>query len=514
MMFIFRLVFVLLFIPILASAQEEALPLASPGLFKKTSSTGNPAKFVNSLQLIETPTGADIDLSGDGFLEYAYYSLVQPARLILDIRNVQSQLNCNPVENQYIAAIRCFDLWRSGEIENAVRIVLEFKAHMRFMANSRANGLTLQFTAVQPSAPATQPVQTERSPNMSSNNQTPPQQNPPSESNANLQQKKNEEPAPTSEQPKPPPNIQEPPAQKEPIKNETPPSAPPSTDARKGVVLLPAGKVDLEPAAADPALFFTVPSNSTDYVLGPEDVIDLKVQQLEELNVTVRIAGDGAITLPFLGSVSVAGLTAVEVAQKIAKQLGEQFLQNPQVSVFAKEFNSQKVSVIGAVSTPGTYPLTGPRTIIQMLAQSGGMRPDAGSNILIFRQDAKGISTRLSIQREDLLVKGDPAWNIWLRAGDVVNIPPLIQISVSLFGAVGTPGVYTLAEGSESTLLKAIAKAGGLQRASKSGVKIKRKGADGKEEIITINLGDILSGKKPDITLEDGDLIIINESFF
>ena len=513
MMLIFRLVFVLLFIPILASAQEEALPLASPGLFKKTSTTNKAAQFVNSLQLIETPTGADIDISGDGSLDYAYYSLVQPARLIIDIRKVQSQLICNPVENQYIAAIRCYDLWRSGEIENAVRIVLEFKAHMRFMANPRANGLTLQFTAVQPSAaPTTQPAQTEPSPNMSSNDQQPPQQNPPSESSANLPQKRNEEPAATSEQPKPP-NVQEPSTQKEPIKKETLPSAA-STETRKGVVLMPAGNVDLEPAGADPALFFTVPSNSTDYILGPEDVIDLKVQQLEELNVTVRIAGDGAITLPFLGSVSVAGLTAVEVAQKIAKQLGEQFLQNPQVSVFAKEFNSQKVSVIGAVTTPGTYPLTGPRTIIQMLAQAGGMRQDAGTNILIFRQDAKGVSTRLSIQRENLLVKGDPAWNIWLRAGDVVNIPPLIQISVSLFGAVGTPGVYTLAEGSESTLLKAIAKAGGLQRASKSGVKIKRKGADGKEEIITINLGDILSGKKPDISLEDGDLIIINESFF
>jgi protein involved in polysaccharide export with SLBB domain len=63
-------------------------------------------------------------------------------------------------------------------------------------------------------------------------------------------------------------------------------------------------------------------------------------------------------------------------------------------------------------------------------------------------------------------------------------------------------------------LLKAIAKAGGLQRASKSGLKIKRKAPGGKEEILTINLGEILSGKKPDIPLEDGDLIIINESFF
>jgi polysaccharide export outer membrane protein len=235
---------------------------------------------------------------------------------------------------------------------------------------------------------------------------------------------------------------------------------------------------------------------------------------MNELNVTSRISGDGSITLPFLGSVKVSGLTATELSDKIAKQLGDQFLQNPQVSVFVKEFNSQKISIIGSVTTPGTYSLTGPRTIIQMLAQAGGVRTDAGKGIFVFRQDTKGQSTRLGILRENLLVKGDPAWNIWLHAGDVVNIPPQEQISISLFGAVATPGVYNLISGSESTLLKAIARAGGLQRASKSGVKIKRKNASGKETILDVNLDDILSGKKSDIPLQDGDLVIIKESFF
>jgi polysaccharide export outer membrane protein len=528
MMLIFRLIVAaFLFIPILASAQEEAIPLPPPGSFKTTSTTLKSAEIVDSFQLIETENGADIEISGDGSLDYAYYSVGVPARLIVDFRNVRSQLNCDPVQNPFIAAVRCYDLWRSGAIENAVRIVLEFKAHMRFSTTPRPSGLTLHLTAVQVSAPPAtvpdnepsddqaiqrQPGQAERE---SSATQTTP-----SQATEEAQRKADQQAAPNTEQTTPrieqpkPSTTQEPKVPQEPAKKEVPPSKAGSPNAAKTPVLLPAGKVDLEPADADPALFFTVPSNSTDYVLGPEDVIELKVQQLEELNVTVRIAGDGAITLPFLGSVSVAGLTSVEAAQKIAKLLGEQFLQNPQVSVFAREFNSQKVSVIGAVTTPGTYPLSGPRTIIQMLAQAGGLRPDAGLSILIFRQDTKGQSTRLSIQRENLLVRGDPAWNIWLRAGDVVNIPPQIQVSVSLFGAVASPGVYTLAEGSESTLLKAIAKAGGLQRASKSGVKIKRKVAGGKEEIITINLGDILSGKKPDITLQDGDLIIINESFF
>ncbi|HEY7162154.1 MAG TPA: polysaccharide biosynthesis/export family protein, partial [Acidobacteriota bacterium] len=305
-----------------------------------------------------------------------------------------------------------------------------------------------------------------------------------------------------------------PPAQTEqPAPKQANASIPPVTQA-KAIVRLPQGPLDLEPSDADPALFFTVPANSSDYVLGPEDVIELKVLQMNELNVTIRISGDGSVTLPFLGSIQVKGLTASEVADKIAKLLGDQFLQNPQVSVFVKEFNSQKISIIGSVQTPGTYSLTGPRTIIQMLAQAGGVRPDAGKGIFVFRQDAKGQSTRLGILRENLLMKGDPAWNVWLRAGDVVNIPPQEQISISLFGAVATPGVYNLVLGSESTLLKAIARAGGLQRASKSGVKIKRKNASGKETILDVNLDEILSGKKDDISLQDGDLVIIKESFF
>ncbi|HSE40941.1 MAG TPA: polysaccharide biosynthesis/export family protein [Acidobacteriota bacterium] len=489
--------------------------------------------------MVETESGADVEISGDGALNYAYYSVANPARLIIDFRNVQSHLNCDPIQNPYLSAIRCYDLWRSGTVENAVRVVLEFKAHMRFTMTSRTDGLTLHLTAVQQAASVQTPPAETTEPIDDTVRQRQPVQNKPSAAEKrNEEQRRSEQAAAqkrideekraeqankTTEQAKSSSSqqqprtsgtqgTQEPTVPAEPLKKEIPPSKVNSTP--KGKVLLPNGKVDLEPADADPALFFAVPTNTSDYVLGPEDVIELKVQQLEELNVTVRIGGDGAVTLPFLNSVQLAGLTGVEAADKIAKLLGEKYLQNPQVSVFAKEFNSQKVSVIGAVTTPGTYPLTGPRTIIQMLAQAGGMRTDAGTNILIFRQDSSGRSTRLSIQRENLLVLGDPAWNILLRAGDVVNIPPQIQISVSLFGAVTTPGVYTLAAGSESTLLKAIARAGGLQRASKSGVKIKRKGTTGKEEIITINLGDILSGKKPDVPLEDGDLIIINESFF
>ena len=88
------------------------------------------------------------------------------------------------------------------------------------------------------------------------------------------------------------------------------------------------------------------------------------------------------------------------------------------------------------------------------------------------------------------------------------------MISVSVLGAVAAPGVYTLNANTDGTLLKAIARAGGLKRASKSALRIKRKGPDGKETMLEVDLGKVLSGDQPDVVLQDGDLIIIKESFF
>jgi polysaccharide biosynthesis/export protein len=287
-----------------------------------------------------------------------------------------------------------------------------------------------------------------------------------------------------------------------------------STSSPIKTVRIPGGKVDIDPPDIDPALFFTRTTGGGDYLLGPEDVIDLKVAELTELNQTLRISGDGSIDLPYIGILHVTGLTANQLAERITQLLGQQYLQDPQVSVFVRDFNSQKVSVIGTIQNPGTYTLTGQRTIIQLIAQAGGLRPEAGRSVLIFRLAPDGRTARLTIDKEELLVKGNPAWNITLRPGDVINIPGQQMISVSVLGAVASPGVYTLNAGSDGTLLKAIARAGGLKRASKSGIGIKRKDADGKEKLYEVDLGKILSGDEPDLVLQDGDLIIIKESFF
>ena len=275
-------------------------------------------------------------------------------------------------------------------------------------------------------------------------------------------------------------------------------------------------KVKIEPADV-PVSFFFHASTATadDYKLGPEDVIEVRVFELDQLNRTLRVSGDGKIELPLVGSIEVSGLTPNKVAAQIADRLRDRYVQNPQVSIFITEFKSQKISLLGAVATPAAYPLSGQRRLLQLLAEAGSLGPEAGNTLYVFRQTEDGRSARLTVPLNELLLQGDPRWNVLLRPGDVISVPPEQAIAVTVLGAVNSPGVHKLPVGAGATLLKAVALAGGLnERASKKGIQIKRSEDDGSETVIKVNLGDILSGKKPDVVLREGDVVVVRESFF
>lgn len=276
--------------------------------------------------------------------------------------------------------------------------------------------------------------------------------------------------------------------------------------------------VSIQPEDIPASLFFELPTlASEDYRLGPQDVIEVRVFELDQLNRKVRISGDGRIELPLVGTLRAAGLTSEEVSAEVAARLKDRYVQNPQVSIFIVEFNSQKISLLGAVQAPSTYPLVGQRRLLQVLAEAGSLSSDAGKTLYVFRQTPDGRSARLTVPLDELLLQGDPRWNIVLVPGDVVSVPPEEAIAVSVLGAVNSPGVHKLPVGNDATLLKAIALAGGLnERASKKGLQIKRRRRDGDDgdTIIKVNLGDILSGKKPDVILVEGDVVVVNESFF
>lgn len=136
---------------------------------------------------------------------------------------------------------------------------------------------------------------------------------------------------------------------------------------------------------------------SADYRVGPNDLIDIDVFGVPELKRTVRVNSSGLVSLPLVGNVSLLGLTGQQAEERIAVAYAEKYLQNPQVSVFIKEFTTRRITIEGAVAKPGIYPVTGQLTLLRALALAGGGGTYANlSEIMLFRvgQDGKSEPTK------------------------------------------------------------------------------------------------------------------------
>jgi len=125
----------------------------------------------------------------------------------------------------------------------------------------------------------------------------------------------------------------------------------------------------------------------TEYRLGPQDLIEVSVFGVDDLNKDVRVNSNGQISLPLIGSVLAGGRTIPQLEADLAKAYSQGFLQNPQVTIFVKEFASQRITLEGAIEKPGIYPLTGKTTLLQAVAVAGGVTPLADLNgVVVFRQ--------------------------------------------------------------------------------------------------------------------------------
>ena len=124
-----------------------------------------------------------------------------------------------------------------------------------------------------------------------------------------------------------------------------------------------------------------------DYRIGPSDLLEISVFQVPELSRTVRVNARGALTLPLIGQIQAGGLTGQQLEALLAQKLKETYLQDPQVSVFIKEFISQRVTVSGSVNKAGVFPISGKTTLMQAIAMAGGLEKFADENdIKIFRE--------------------------------------------------------------------------------------------------------------------------------
>jgi len=256
-------------------------------------------------------------------------------------------------------------------------------------------------------------------------------------------------------------------------------------------------------------------NQAREYRIGAKDLLEISVFGLDEMSQTVRVSEKGKITLPLLGEIEVDELTKAELERKLSQLLEKKYLQNPQVTVFIREYQSKKVYILGAVGKPGSYELLGRQTVLQLISDAGGLIEDAGDEIIVIRQNKDGPSKTLRMLIDDLILKGDARLNIPLEPNDIVNIPVNKTVFIYVFGQVRRPGALNVKKLNIPTLLQVIAQAGGFsERASKRRVIIKRTDKDGKEQEIKVNVKDIIKGKKKDIQLKENDVVYVPETIF
>jgi polysaccharide biosynthesis/export protein len=173
-----------------------------------------------------------------------------------------------------------------------------------------------------------------------------------------------------------------------------------------------------------PASSNTTPSASaiaSQFVLGTADVIKINVWKNADLSQTVTIGPDGFISLPLLGDVQVAGMTANQLAQDLKSRLSS-YVVNAQVTVGIVDIRSRQVYVTGEVGKPGGYPLIVPISALQLIAQAGGLNTFANRKNIVILRSWGGHLERLKFNYNSA-VRGDPKQNISLQAGDTVIVP-------------------------------------------------------------------------------------------
>jgi len=251
--------------------------------------------------------------------------------------------------------------------------------------------------------------------------------------------------------------------------------------------------------AADASVASPALTAEGDYVLGPGDLIRIAVFAHPELAVDARVSQSGNVTVPPLGQLAVIGLSSREIESHITQQLAEgHFVRSPQVSVAVIDYQSQLIAVMGQVLKPGQYPLTTTRRVLDMLAAAGGVVN------LVAADDATLVRRDGSSHRIDLLAlfNGDPSQNPKVGAGDTIYVPRAPQFYID--GQVQRPGVYRLER--RMTVSQAISAGGGVTlKGSERRVIVKRRGADSREQQLSVSGADLV---QPD------DVLFVKESLF
>lgn len=240
------------------------------------------------------------------------------------------------------------------------------------------------------------------------------------------------------------------------------------------------------------------------YRVGPGDVIEVAVDGRPDLSRIPTVQTTGSVWLPRAGDVEVRGLTTSEIAARVAPLIAGADLQAPRVAVRVAAYNSQFVWVKGAVHRPGRKPLRAGTRLVDALLDAGGFVAGASGEVVVARSSgtfADGTrEARLKLDGKAPTPGELERLALALQAGDQVTA--VLQLWVGVSGAVQRPGPYAYAD--TLTLRSLIEQAGGLLRSGSDRVILRRAGVDQE-----VDLGDVKSGRVPDVPLQPGDEVLV-----
>jgi polysaccharide export outer membrane protein len=313
--------------------------------------------------------------------------------------------------------------------------------------------------------------------------------------------------------------------------------------------------------------------SAEEYRIGANDILDITVFDAPELNRSVRVTSGGEISLPLLGPLRAAGLTARELELSLEVRLRREFMKDPHVGVFVSTVESHPISVVGAVRKPGVFQVRGPRSLLEMISMADGVTDDAGDKVLIERgaglhpevlaaqaaaasapvpastpsvatlqpdnrspsgansgvalpsaaaatpasssapasADADADADVVEVHLDGLVQSGERKYNVTVFPGDIVKVTR--AGIVYAVGEVHKPGGFVMKNNEPMTILRVVALAEGLTSvAAKSQARILRTDENGNRVEVPVNLGKVFSGKEPDQALKASDIVFVPNS--
>ena len=256
-------------------------------------------------------------------------------------------------------------------------------------------------------------------------------------------------------------------------------------------------------------------SNLPTQPVGPDDLLALSVYDSPELTRTVRVDADGNIRLPMLKDpILVRGMVPSQLESTIAASLTRgKVLVDPIVTVTIVEYQSRPVNVVGAVKTPLVFQATRPIPLLDAIARAGGIREDAGSDIVVSKQvmqAGKPARVTQTIPVRKLIDNADPNLNLMLHGGEEVLVPEALKIYV--VGNVRKPGAYPVKNDEETTILQLLALSEGLTPYSAKVAYVYRRSPGGAKTELPVPLGKIMKRQAADVALQANDILYIPDN--